>query len=113
MAAEGISHFQRRVYDRLRAVPRGRVTTYGLLADAVGCGSPRAVGQALKRNPFAPEVPCHRVIKSDLTVGGFCGQATGSDVRRKLTLLRDEGVLFVEGRLKDEARLYLFDNGDR
>ena len=105
-----VTPFQRKVYDRLREVPRGRVTTYRLLAEAGGCRSPRAVGQALKNNPFAPEVPCHRVIQSDLNIGGFFGCRAGSEVRRKLKMLRGEGVEFVGGRLKDESLLFAFDD---
>ena len=101
--------FQMRVYDALREVPRGYVTTYGLLARRIGCGSARAVGGALRRNPFAPEVPCHRVIASGGTVGGFQGRRAGPAIRRKLDLLRGEGVCFDEtGRLADPARLYRF-----
>ena len=96
--------FQARVYDTLRKVPRGYVTTYKALAAAVGCGSPRAVGQAMKRNPYAPEVPCHRVIASDLTIGGFQGQTKGTSVRRKLELLKKEGVRFEGGRLADPTQ---------
>ncbi|MDD2238133.1 MAG: MGMT family protein [Kiritimatiellae bacterium] len=108
---KSVTCFQRKVYDRLREVPAGRVTTYRLLAEAVGCRSPRAVGQALKNNPFAPEVPCHRVIQSDLSVGGFFGCLTGVEVRRKRKMLRTEGVDFVDGRLKDESQVFVF--GDK
>ncbi|MFW8602387.1 MGMT family protein [Desulfobacterota bacterium M19] len=101
-----ISDFQGRVYRAVRLVPRGRVTTYKLLAAAIGCQSPRAVGQALRHNPFAPEVPCHRVIKADLTAGGFMGEEQGPLRRRKIELLRREGVLFRHGVLADTARLY-------
>ncbi|NLF85316.1 MAG: MGMT family protein [Lentisphaerae bacterium] len=101
--------FQMRVYDALREVPRGYVTTYGLLARRIGCGSARAVGGALRRNPFAPEVPCHRVIASGGTAGGFQGRRGGPAIQRKLELLRDEGVCLDEaGRLADPARLYRF-----
>ena len=101
--------FQMRVYDALREVPRGCVTTYGLLARRIGCGSARAVGGALRRNPFAPGVPCHRVIAADHTIGGFQGQRGGAAIRRKLELLRSEGVLFGDdGRLADPARIYRF-----
>jgi len=100
--------FQARVYDTLRKVPRGQVTTYKELATAVGCGSPRAVGQALKRNPHAPEVPCHRVIASDLTIGGFQGKTGGASIRRKLALLEKEGVRFENGRLADSAQCFRF-----
>ncbi len=97
--------FQSRVYAAARGIPPGRVTTYGLLAAAIGCRSPRAVGQALRGNPYAPEVPCHRVIAADLRVGGFAGCRGGEQVERKLRLLAAEGVRFVAGRLADPARL--------
>ncbi|HFQ81872.1 MAG TPA: MGMT family protein [Desulfobacterales bacterium] len=101
-----ISDFQERVYRAASRIPRGRVSTYKLLAAAIDCRSPRAVGQALRRNPFAPEVPCHRIIRADLTVGGFMGEERGPLWRRKIELLRREGVLFRHGVLIDAARLY-------
>ena len=91
--------FQAVVYEATRRIPRGRVTTYKTLADAIGCRSPRAVGQALKRNPFAPEVPCHRVIASGLTLGGFRGTRSGTALHDKEHLLRQEGVCFTHGIL--------------
>jgi methylated-DNA-[protein]-cysteine S-methyltransferase len=102
------SAFEQRVFDAISRIPRGRVTTYGLLARELGCGSAQAVGQALKRNPFAPEVPCHRVISSDLKTGGFAGQREGAKIRKKLRLLRDEGVGFKDGSLTDEALVWDF-----
>ena len=90
--------FERRVYDAISRIPRGKVSTYKLVAASLGCGSCQAVGQALKRNPFAPEVPCHRVIASDLTLGGFSGQRTGRAIHRKKALLGREGVVFRNGR---------------
>ena len=106
MKRRHITAFEQRVYDALRRVPRGRVTTYKLLADFMGCESPRAVGQALKRNPFAPAVPCHRVIASDLRPGGFQGSRSGPPVKAKLARLADEGVVFLNGRLADPARVW-------
>lgn len=105
-----VTPFQRRVYDATRRIPPGMVTTYKLLADEIGCGSCQAVGQALKCNPFAPEVPCHRVIASDLTPGGFSGQRAGEKITRKLRLLSGEGVRFAGDllRLADEERIYRF-----
>ena len=100
--------FQQRVFTATRKIPRGRVTTYQLLADHIGCGSCRAVGQALKRNPDAPRVPCHRVIASDGTLGGFQGRRSGVALRRKARLLAAEGVRFRHGRLADPARLVRF-----
>jgi methylated-DNA-[protein]-cysteine S-methyltransferase len=100
----GLTPFQQRVYMACCRIPCGRVATYASLAKAVGCGSPRAVGQALKRNPFAPEVPCHRVVASDRSIGGFMGRRKGEEVTRKRRLLSGEGVGFDEqGRIKAEC----------
>jgi methylated-DNA-[protein]-cysteine S-methyltransferase len=103
------SEFERKVYDALYLIPRGRVTTYGLMAKYLSCKSPRAIGQALKRNPFAPEAPCHRVVSSDMTIGGFFGSSTGSPITRKRRLLEQEGVIFLEGGVIDPACCYRFD----
>ncbi|MEM1295209.1 MAG: MGMT family protein [Verrucomicrobiota bacterium] len=103
------TRFEHRVYQALQEVPEGRVTTYKFLGKAVGCDSSQAIGQAMKRNPFVPEVPCHRVIKSDLTIGGYAGKSDGEKRRRKLELLAKEGVRFDEGgRLIEEQRLFDF-----
>jgi len=59
-----VTEFQGRVYTLLKQIPSGKVTTYAALAKALN-SSPRAVGGALRNNPFAPEVPCHRCIASD------------------------------------------------
>jgi methylated-DNA-[protein]-cysteine S-methyltransferase len=101
---DGISPFAARVYAALKRIPRGQVITYAALARRVGCRSPRAVGQALRANPFAPSVPCHRVITSDLTPGGFVGKTNGPELQRKLSLLAAEGVKFANGRLADPRR---------
>lgn len=102
-----ITPFQRRVYQSAMRIPPGRVTTYGRLARLIGCRSARAVGQALRRNPFAPDVPCHRIIAGDLTLGGFSGQAAGPEIRRKRKLLESEGVAFTStGRLASPAQLW-------
>jgi methylated-DNA-[protein]-cysteine S-methyltransferase len=103
--------FEKRVYAAARLIPRGKVSTYKLLAEHVGCGSCRAVGQALRRNPYAPHVPCHRVIASGLAPGGFQGQGRGTAIERKLRLLADEGVRFQDGRLADPSRVFRFPRG--
>eukprot|EP00292_Cryptomonas_paramecium_P032356 CAMPEP_0113693120 /NCGR_PEP_ID=MMETSP0038_2-20120614/19486_1 /TAXON_ID=2898 /ORGANISM="Cryptomonas paramecium" /LENGTH=85 /DNA_ID=CAMNT_0000615153 /DNA_START=63 /DNA_END=317 /DNA_ORIENTATION=+ /assembly_acc=CAM_ASM_000170 len=60
-----VTPFEERVYSLCTNIPIGKVATYGEMARALN-SSPRAVGQALRKNPFAPEVPCHRVIAADL-----------------------------------------------
>lgn len=92
--AQDITEFQRRVYLALLNVPRGTTITYGELARRIGCHSAQAIGQALKRNPFAPEVPCHRVVASDGTLGGYNGQREGEELARKRRLLEEEKALF-------------------
>jgi methylated-DNA-[protein]-cysteine S-methyltransferase len=82
--------FQRSVLEAEHAIPRGRVSTYRLLAGLVG--SPqgaRAVGTALATNPFPLVIPCHRAIRSDGSLGGFQG---GLPMKRALLVM--EGVAF-------------------
>ena len=86
--------FCERCYGLLRLVPRGRVTTYGEIARVLGSKGFRAVGMAMNRNPYAPEVPCHRVVCSDGGIGGF---AEGT--KRKVEMLRAEGVEVVDCRV--------------
>ena len=100
-----ISPFAAKVYAALRRVPAGKVITYAALGSRIDCRSPRAIGQALRANPFAPEVPCHRVIASDLTPGGFQGRRSGPALAKKLRLLATEGVTFRNGRLAEPGRL--------
>ncbi len=94
--ATGISPFQRRVYEALLEVPSGKVTTYGALARRIGCGSPQAVGQALRRNPLAPQVPCHRVVAADGALTGFGGCRDAAALARKRALLEAEKVRWDE-----------------
>jgi len=80
--------------------------TYKTLAVAVGCGSAQAIGNAMRRNPYAPKVPCHRVIPSSLKIGGYEGRTDGEEVARKLELLESEGVKFDgDGRLVDKSQV--------
>ena len=88
--SRGVSEFRLRVYLELLNVPRGETITYGELARRLGCGSAQAVGQALRRNPFAPEVPCHRVIAADGSLCGFGGSRAPKALRRKQKLLDEE-----------------------
>lgn len=81
----------------LLQIPPGAFTTYGSLARFLA-SSPRAVGAALRKNPFPPTIPCHRVLAADGGVGGYMGQWGGGEkVERKVELLRGEGVRF-DGR---------------
>ena len=93
LSSEEITEFQRKVYLELLKVPCGETITYGELARRIGCRSAQAVGQALKRNPFAPDVPCHRVIAADGTLCGFAGQRDGEMIEKKRALLDSERTM--------------------
>jgi methylated-DNA-[protein]-cysteine S-methyltransferase len=82
--------FQREVYEALLKIPKGQVRTYAQVARMIGSPkAARAVGQALKRNRWAPEIPCHRVIASDGTLGGYSAPGGLAAKRR---LLQREGA---------------------
>ncbi|KAK4040330.1 6-O-methylguanine DNA methyltransferase [Parachaetomium inaequale] len=88
--------FERAVWCLTYQIPAGSFSTYALLAAHLK-SSPRAVGNALRRNPFAPEIPCHRVIATGNTLGGFKGKIARRDgegitLAEKRMLLRKEGV---------------------
>lgn len=105
-----VTPFRARVYEALKLIPCGRVTTYKELARYLQCNSAQAIGQALRHNPFAPEVPCHRVITSGLTIGGYSGETEGPVLRKKVSLLASEGVHFdSQGKLREESLLWQFE----
>jgi methylated-DNA-[protein]-cysteine S-methyltransferase len=107
----GLTPFQSQVYLALCQVPQGQVTTYKNIATQINCKSTQAVGQALKRNPWAPAVPCHRVVSSDLTLGGFFGATKpGALMDKKISLLQQEGVLFQDNGRIDPECVYRFDD---
>lgn len=83
--------FQQAVWRACMAIPSGQTRSYKWIAEKIGKpGAVRAVASALGKNPFAPVVPCHRVIKSDGTMGGF--SAPGG-VKAKLKLLKEEKAI--------------------
>jgi methylated-DNA-[protein]-cysteine S-methyltransferase len=85
---EGVPPFHQRVYEITRAIPPGRTLTYGEVAQQLGDpGAARAVGQALGHNPFAPVVPCHRVLAARSGAGGFSAEG---GVATKLRMLQIE-----------------------
>lgn len=86
-------------YRLLRQVPRGRVTTYGSLAQALGAiEASRLVGQFMAQNPYAPQVPCHRVVLSDGKIGKY---SSPRGVKQKIELLAGEGVRVMDGKVVD------------
>lgn len=94
-----MSDLTQRVYSLLRQVPKGKVTTYKELGRAAGTKSYRAIGQILRRNPDAPNTPCHRVVASNGTTGGFMGETQGAKIMQKKRLLKSEGIKFNDNRI--------------
>ena len=84
--------FQLKVWNYLKSIPKGKVKSYKEVA--IGINRPksaRAVANACAKNPYAPKIPCHRVIRSDGTIGGF--SASGG-IKAKKKLLKKEGLCF-------------------
>ena len=83
--------FQLKVWKYLRKIPKGKVKTYLEVAKAIGKPRAfRAVANAVGKNPYPPKIPCHRVIKSDGTLGGYSGKG---GILKKRQLLKFEKVL--------------------
>jgi O-6-methylguanine DNA methyltransferase len=92
--------FADKVYESCKKVPKGYVTTYGEIAKAIGNPkSSRAVGQALRHNPYAPVVPCHRVVASTGKLHGFGGKF---DNPEKFKLLKEEGIEISDNKINLE-----------
>jgi len=91
--------FSQRVWAVTARIPAGRVVTYRQVAAALGTKAYRAVGNALNRNPYAPAVPCHRVVGTDGSLTGFAG-----GLAKKRQLLAGEGVgVRADGRVDVET----------
>src|SRR3989344_2434950 len=88
--------FNQKIYELLKKVPKGRVTTYKILAEKLGTKAYRAVGQAMAKNPYAPIVPCHRVVNSDGNIGNYSGKG---GKKGKIRMLEKEGVKVKNGRI--------------
>ena len=82
--------FQLKVWTYLKKIPRGSVKTYSQVAKSIGRPlAARAVANAIGKNPYAPKIPCHRVIRSDGSLGGYSGKG---GVKTKRLLLKKEGI---------------------
>jgi methylated-DNA-[protein]-cysteine S-methyltransferase len=95
--------FSQKVWAICARLPRGKVATYGQIAARLGSRSGRAVGQALHRNPYAPAVPCHRVVGGDGSLTGYAG-----GLPKKRAMLKAEGVAFRGDKVAlDRSRVSL------
>ena len=95
--------FNEKCYELLTKVPKGKVTTYKSLAEALGTKAYRAVGNAMNKNPYSPKVPCHRVIKSNGEVGKYA-----QGVNKKIELLRKEGIEVKNNKIDLNKYIYKF-----
>jgi O-6-methylguanine DNA methyltransferase len=104
LATEHLSAYAQRVIAAASLIPVGYVTSYGAIAKAAG-GSPRAVGHVMASNPFAPIVPCHRVVSSDFTLGGYAG---GLDAKLEFLVREKRGYRSPLEVPLDDKKLRVF-----
>jgi O-6-methylguanine DNA methyltransferase len=93
LATTHLLAYTKKVLKTTESIPIGYVTSYGAISKAVG-GGPRAVGNIMASNPFAPIVPCHRVVRSDFTLGGY-----GFGLKNKIQLLSREKQGFSSSKI--------------
>jgi methylated-DNA-[protein]-cysteine S-methyltransferase len=89
--------FKSKVLQEVAKIPYGEVRTYKHISESIGTKAYRAVGTAIGRNPLPIIIPCHRVVKSDLHVGGFFG---GTEMKKEM--LENEGVCIIDDKIKIE-----------
>ena len=91
------TEFQKLVWNRIANIPKGMVLTYQELAKEIGHPkSFRAVASACAKNPYVPEIPCHRVVRKD---GGLGGYSVEGGIKRKKRMLEKEGHKFIKGKI--------------
>ncbi|MAG52598.1 MAG: cysteine methyltransferase [Nanoarchaeota archaeon] len=102
-------NFFNKVYGLCKEIPRGKISTYGDIAKKLNSKAYRLVGQALKNNPYAPKVPCHRVVDSKGFLHGFSGSKSQKNLNKKAKLLKEEGVNVKDNKIVDfDKCLYKF-----
>ena len=97
--------FKEKCYSILKKVPKGKVTTYKELANALNTKAYRAVGMAMKSNPNAPIIPCHRVVCYDGRIGGYLGNEK-ENIKKKINLLKGEGIEINNNKINLDKYLY-------
>jgi methylated-DNA-[protein]-cysteine S-methyltransferase len=104
LATEHLPDYTRRVLEVTSLVPVGYVTSYGSIAKAAG-GSPRAVGNVMASNPFAPIVPCHRVVSANFALGGYGG---GLDAKLEFLVREKRGYTCSKDISVEDKKLQVF-----
>ena len=95
-------NFNQKVWDLTKRIPKGKVTTYKEIANRLKTKAYRAVGNAMNKNPYAPKVPCHRVINSDGYIGQFA-----KGIKAKMRMLKSEGIFIDKDNFVD-LKKYMF-----
>ena len=106
MSEKQLTVWQKRVFALVKKIPKGRITTYKIIAKRLhNSQGSRAVGNALKNNPFLLVIPCHRIIKSNGEIGGYVG-----GIGVKMKLLKQEGILIdiSQKRIKNSKQIFNF-----
>jgi len=98
MSETKATKLQKNVWEVLKLIPRGRVTSYSSIARYLDTKATRAVASAVGKNPYAPKVPCHRVVLADGKIGNYSG---GDGVKTKIEYLAQEGVVVSNGKISD------------
>ena len=99
----GDMSFEQRAWALTAQIPKGKVVSYGQIAAALHSRAYRAVGRAMHDNPYAPAVPCHRVVGSDGALTGF-----GSGLDHKEKMLAAEGVATIDGKVNLTQHQHVF-----
>ena len=97
-----------KVYTLCKQIPKGKVTTYKEIGKALNSKAYQAIGQALRKNPYAPHVPCHRVVSSTGHLHGFKGKRKGKALEEKRAMLEQEGIVLENNKINLKKHLYTF-----
>lgn len=102
-------NFNEKVYKECKKIPKGKVSTYKEIGKKLNTRAYRAIGQALKNNPYPIQVPCHRVVSSQGKLHGFKGKTKGKALKEKQRMLEEEGLTIINNKIKDfEEKLFKF-----
>lgn len=101
------TEFQKNIYNLCKRIPKGKVTTYKVIAEKLGTKAYRAVGQALKKNKQPDIIPCFKVIRQDGSIGGYSGTSP-ANIKKKIEKLKSEGVIVKNNRVDISKYLYKF-----
>ena len=97
-----------KIYHLCRQIPKGKVSTYKEIGKALNIKAYQAIGQALRKNPYAPDVPCHRVVSSTGHLHGFKGKRKGKALKEKKLLLEQEGIHIEKNKINLKKYIHTF-----